>query len=67
MYLRWDGWLDYVKKKRNRAYRTVSGQFISKIKGLTKSASDNSQMVTNFIRVRNRIRIIRRWPQMIRW
>jgi hypothetical protein len=56
-----------MSRRREIGHRTVSREFISKIKGLSKSASDNSQMVTDFIRVRNKIRIIIRWPQMIRW
>jgi hypothetical protein len=34
----------------------VSKKFISKFKRVGKSASDNSQMVSDLIRVRNRIR-----------
>jgi hypothetical protein len=34
----------------------VSEQFISKFKSVGKSAYDNSQMVSDLIRVRNRIR-----------
>jgi hypothetical protein len=40
----------------------VSKQFISKFK--SASASDNCQMVSDLIRVRNRIRTSIRWPQM---
>jgi hypothetical protein len=45
----------------------VPDQFVLKFKSESKTASDNSQMVADLIRVRNRIRIIRRWPQMIKW
>jgi hypothetical protein len=45
----------------------VSEQFISKFKSGGKSASDNSQMVSDLIRVRNRIRTNGRWPQMTKW
>jgi hypothetical protein len=45
----------------------VSEQFISKFKSGSKSASDNGQMVSDLIRVRNRIRTSIRWPQMTRW
>jgi hypothetical protein len=36
--------------------RMVSEKFISKFKRGSKSASDNSQMVSDLIRVRNRIK-----------
>jgi hypothetical protein len=45
----------------------VSEQFISKFKSGSKSASDNSQMVNDLIRVRNMIRTSIRWSQMTRW
>jgi hypothetical protein len=45
----------------------VSEQFISKFKSGSKSASDNSQMASDLIRVRNKIRTGIRWPQMARW
>jgi hypothetical protein len=44
----------------------VSEQFPLKFKSIGKSAPDNSQMVSDLIRVRNRIRISIRWPQMTR-
>jgi hypothetical protein len=45
----------------------VSEQFISKFRSVSKSAYDNSQMVSDLIRVRNGIRASIRWPQMARW
>jgi hypothetical protein len=45
----------------------VSEQFTSKFKSVSKSASDKGQMVTDLIRVRNRIRTSRIWPPMIKW
>jgi hypothetical protein len=45
----------------------VSEQFLSKCKNVSKSASDNSQMVADLIRVRNRISTVRGWPQIINW
>jgi hypothetical protein len=42
----------------------VSGQYISKIKSVSRSASDNSQMVIDLISLRNRIGTIRRRPQL---
>jgi hypothetical protein len=45
----------------------VSGQFILKIKSVSKSASDNSQMVSDLISLRNKIETIRRWPQLTKW
>jgi hypothetical protein len=42
--------------RREIGHRMISEQFISKIKSVSKSASDNSQMVSGLIRVRNRIR-----------
>jgi hypothetical protein len=47
--------------------RMASEQLISEIKSVSKSASDNSQMVADLIRVKNKIRTIRRLPQMIKW
>jgi hypothetical protein len=44
-----------------------SEQFISKIKSMSNSASDNCQMVADLIRARNRIRTVRSWPQMNKW
>jgi hypothetical protein len=41
----------------------VSEQFTSKYKCVSKSASDNSQMVSGLIRVQNRIITSSRWPQ----
>jgi hypothetical protein len=52
---------------RGIGHRMVSEPFISKFKSGSKSASDNSQMVSDLIRVRNRIRTSIRWPQMARW
>jgi hypothetical protein len=47
--------------------RMVSEQFILNSRSGSKSAHDNSQMVGDLIRVRNRIRESIRWPQMARW
>jgi hypothetical protein len=47
--------------------RMASEQLISEIKSVSKSASDNSQMVADLIRVKNKIGTIRRWPKMIKW
>jgi hypothetical protein len=47
--------------------RMVSEQFISNSRNVSRSAYDNSQMVSDLIRVRNRIRASIRWPQMARW
>jgi hypothetical protein len=44
-----------------------STEFISRLKGVGKTAFDKDQMLTDWIRVRNRIRTIRRWPQMTKW
>jgi hypothetical protein len=41
----------------------ISEQFISKIKSVSKSAPDNSQMVTDLISLENRIETTRGWPQ----
>jgi hypothetical protein len=40
--------------------RMASEQLILEFKSVSKSASDNSQMVADLIRVRNKIRAIRR-------
>jgi hypothetical protein len=45
----------------------VPEQLISKFKRVSRSASDNSQMVIDLIKVENRIRTIRRWPQLTKW
>jgi hypothetical protein len=47
--------------------RMVSEQLISNSRRVSKSAYDNHQMVSDLIRVRNRIRASIRWPQMTRW
>jgi hypothetical protein len=54
-------------KGRGIGQRMVSKQFILKFKSGSKSASDDSQMISDLIRVRNRIRKIIRWPQMTKW
>jgi hypothetical protein len=45
----------------------VSEQLISNSKRVSKSASDNSQMVSELISLRKRIETIRRWPQLTKW
>jgi hypothetical protein len=47
--------------------RMVSDQLISNSRSVSKSACDNSRMVSDLIRVRNRIRTSSRWPQTTRW
>jgi hypothetical protein len=42
-------------------------EFVSKFKRVVKRKTSDSQMVTELIRVRNRIRGISRWPQMTKW
>jgi hypothetical protein len=45
----------------------VSEQFILTFKSESKSASDNSQMVSELISLKNKIETIRRWPQLTKW
>jgi hypothetical protein len=49
--------------RREIGHRMISEQFISKIKIVSKSAPDNSQMVTDLISLGNRIETTRGWPQ----
>jgi hypothetical protein len=61
-------WIVRVGQKgRGIGQRMVSEQFITNFKSGSKSASNNSQMVSDLIRVRNRIRTSIRWPQMTKW
>jgi hypothetical protein len=45
----------------------VSEQLISNSRSVSKTTYDNSQMVSDLIRVRNRIRTSSRWLQMSKW
>jgi hypothetical protein len=45
----------------------VSEQLISNSRSVSRSAYDNSQMVSDLFRVKNKIRASIRWPQMARW
>jgi hypothetical protein len=45
----------------------VSTKFISKFSSGGKSVSDNRQMVTILIRVRNMVKSNSKWSQMTKW
>jgi hypothetical protein len=52
---------------RDAGNRGVPTDFISKFRSGKKREYDEGQMVTDLIRVRNKIKTVNRWSQMTRW
>jgi hypothetical protein len=60
--------LDRLSRSGGRGigHRMVFVPFTSKFKSVSKTASDNIQMVNDLISLRNKTETIRGWPQLTR-